>query len=186
MEPLCTLAITTGLRQGELLGLRWSDIDPASRSLSVLQSRQRIRGGPSFAEPKTARSRRTLPLADTSSAALQRQRALQIQQRLVAGGRLVDSGLVFTTGVGTPLDASTVTHRFQRLLERFGMRRVRFHDLRHTCATFLLPQGCDLRTIQEVLGHSQISLTANTYAHVTAALKRDAATRMDAVFAASG
>jgi integrase len=106
-----------------------------------------------------------------------------VQERLLAGSRWQETGLVFTTAIGTPLDGGSVTHRFQRMLERAGLPRLRFHDLRHACASLLLAQGVHPRVVMEILGHSQISLTMNTYSHVIPALQREAAERMDAVLA---
>ncbi len=97
------------------------------------------------------------------------------------GGRWRDSGLVFTTTIGTPLDPRNVDRQFKAILKAAGLPAIRFHDLRHTAATLLLAQGVDPRTIMETLGHSQISLTLNTYAHVVPALQRDAAAKMDAI-----
>lgn len=90
--------------------------------------------------------------------------------------------LVFTRPDGGPLDGTVVTHQFHRLLDRAGLEQRRFHDLRHSCATLLLAQGVSARVVMEVLGHSQIALTMNTYTHVLPELKRDAAQRMESVF----
>jgi integrase len=113
--------------------------------------------------------------------ALKSHRTRQLEERLAAGGAWEDSGLVFTSPFGTPLDPSNVTREFQGLLTAAQLPVVRFHDLRHTAATLLLAQGVDARTIMETLGHSQISLTLNTYSHVLPALQEAAATKMDAI-----
>jgi integrase len=133
---------------------------------------------------KTDGSYATIALPAIAVAALERQRERQANAELLAGEKWKGNpwSLVFTTSVGTPLDASNVTHRFQRFLERAGMRRQRFHDLRHCCGTTLLAQGADLRTIMDVLRHSSITLTANTYAHLTPAMRRGAAAMLDAAF----
>jgi len=135
-----------------------------------------------FVEPKSARSRRTIRLPQVVIGALKAHRTRQLEERLAAGGGWADSGLVFTTAEGTPLDARNVTREFQPMLKAAGVPRVRFHDLRHTAATLLLSQGVDPRTIMETLGHSQISLTLNTYSHVLPALRLEAAAKLDAVF----
>jgi integrase len=126
---------------------------------------------------KTDRSRRILNLPKVATDALRMQRARQLWDRGTAGSRWKGSpwDLVFTTSVGTPLEASNVTHYLQKALERAGVRRTTFHDTRHTNASLLLAQGADLRTIMGVLGHGQITLTANTYTHLMPDLKRDAA-----------
>jgi integrase len=113
--------------------------------------------------------------------ALRSHRARQLEERLVAGPLWQESDLVFTSSVGTPLDSRNVTRRFQAALERAGMPRLRFHDLRHTAASLMLAHGVPARVVMETLGHSQISLTMNTYSHVVPALQRDAADRMEAV-----
>jgi integrase len=103
----------------------------------------------------------------------------RLEQRLIAGMRWQESGLVFTTRQGKPLLARNVFRAFQRVLTKAGIPHQRFHDLRHTCATLLLAQGIHPRVVMEMLGHSQISLTMNTYSHVVPALQKEAASRMD-------
>lgn len=171
--------MTLGLRQGELLGLRWEDIDSDTGNLSVRQTLQRQPGEARFGAPKTERSRRTLALPAITAAALRSHRVRQVQDRLLAGSRWREHGLVFATRIGTPLDPSDVTHSFQRVLARLGLPRLRFHDARHTFASLLLADGAHPRVVMEILGHSQIGLTMNTYSHVIPALKRDAADQID-------
>ncbi|MCX6020328.1 MAG: site-specific integrase [Chloroflexi bacterium] len=181
LEALYVTAVTMGARQGELLGLRWQDVDLDGAVMRVANSLHRVEGEYRLAEPKTAKSRRTLPLPPITVAALRAHRVRQLEERLHAGDVWEDwqgAGLVFTREDGGPLHASTVTHGFQKLLERAGLPKVRFHDLRHTAATLLLAQGAPARLIMEVLGHSQISLTMNTYAHVMPAAMREAANHM--------
>src|SRR5262249_19237434 len=158
LGPLYRVAILTGLRQGELLGLHWQDVDLTGATLTVRHALQRIDGVPALVEPKTKRSRRTIALPAGAIAALTEQRRRQAEDRLAAGGRWDDWGLVFASTVGTPLDAPNVTHRLQRILADAGLPRQRFHDLRHLCATLLLSQGVSPRVVMEQLGHSQIGL----------------------------
>jgi integrase len=113
--------------------------------------------------------------------ALKSHRTRQLEERMAAGSAWEDSGLVFTSPIGTPLDPRNVTREFHALLGSAKLPAVRFHDLRHTAATLLLAQGVDPRTIMETLGHSQISLTLNTYSHVLPALQAEAAKKIDAV-----
>lgn len=181
LEALYAAALALGLRQGEALGLRWDDVDLARRTLSIRMALQRIEGRLQLVEPKTKLSRRAVHLPSAPVRALEEHRARQLEERLRAGERWEENGLVFTTPVGRPLDASSVTHRFQRIVAAAGLRRQRFHDLRHACASLLLAQGVSPRVVMEVLGHSQISLTLNTYSHVIPALQREAADRMDSV-----
>jgi len=114
-------------------------------------------------------------------AALKAHRTRQLEDRLAAGGVWNESGFVFTSPIGTALEPRNVTREFHALLAGAELPAVRFHDLRHTAATLLLAQGVDPRTIMETLGHSQISLTLNTYSHVLPALQADAAAKLDAI-----
>ena len=132
-------------------------------------------------EPKSATSRRTIALPQIAAVTLRAHRTAQLQERLLAGERWQESGLVFTTRLGKPLIARNVFRSFQRVLAGAGIPHQRFHDLRHTCATLLLAQGIHPRVVMEILGHSQISLTMNTYSHVVPALQKEAAGRMDDV-----
>lgn len=183
LEALYTVALAVGLRLGEALGVQWSAIDLENGTLTVRTALQRVNGALQLVEPKSASSRRTVVLPQVAVEALQAHRTRQLEERLLAGGRREECGLVFTTTEGKPLDARNVFRSFQRLLARAGLPHLRLHDLRHGCATLLIAQGVHPRTIMEILGHSQISLTMNTYGHVTHALQRDAAARVDAVFA---
>lgn len=181
LGALYSVALAMGLRQGEALGLRWQDVDLDRGSLKVAYQLQRINGEAKLVEPKTKLSRRSLVLPGSIVIALREHRRRQLEERLLAGRRWVESGLVFTSTIGTPLDGANVTKSFQRLLARAGLPKRRFHDLRHSCATLLLVQNVAPRVVMEVLGHSQISLTMNTYSHVLPALMREAALKMDAL-----
>ena len=182
LEALYTLALAVGLRQGEALGLHWQDVNLEDGTLRVRVALQRLDGrGLVCVEPKTARSRRSVALPPQVVESLRMHKSRQAQERLIAGSRWQDTGLVFTTATGAPLEGTSITHRFQKLLQRAGLPHLRFHDLRHACASLLLAQGVHPRVVMETLGHSQISLTMNTYSHVIPALQRDAAERMDAI-----
>ena len=159
--------------------------DLEARSLVVRRVLQRIDGKLQFFETKTARSRRTVSLPKTIVADLRAHRLRQLEERLWAGSRWQEHGLVFTTTIGTPLDGSNVTHRLQAILERAGLPRMRFHDLRHAAASLLLARGVSPRVVMELLGHSQISLTLNTYSHVIPALLSAAADQMEHVLTGS-
>jgi integrase len=181
LEALYSVALAVGLRQGEALGLRWLDVDLDAGTLNVRVALQRIDGKVELVEPKTDRSRRAIALPAVAVEALRRHQVRQKQDRLVAGSRWKDAlGLVFTSTIGTPLDSGNVTHYLQRKLKDAGLPRQRFHDLRHCCASLLLAQGVHPRVVMELLGHSQIALTMNTYSHVMPALKSEAAGKMDA------
>jgi len=181
LEALYLVALGAGLRQGEILGLAWTDIDVERATLTVRHALQRVNSVLILVEPKSATSRRVVALPLIVLVALRVHGTRQREDRLLAGSRWHDDprGLVFTTTIGTPMDGIAVTRRFQALLAGAGLPRQRFHDLRHACASLLLAQGVAPRVVMETLGHSQISLTLNTYSHVIPALGREAANRMD-------
>jgi integrase len=131
-------------------------------------------------EPKSTRSRRTVRMPQVVVVALKAHRKRQLEERLAAGNAWQDSGLVFTSPLGTALDPRNVTREFHAMLSTADVPAIRFHDLRHTAATLLLSLGVDPRTIMETLGHSQISLTMNTYSHVLPTLQAEAAAKVDA------
>jgi integrase len=183
LQAIYTVALSLGLRRGEVLGLKWSDINFEAKTLSVARSLQRISGKLTEVETKTKRSRRTLVMPEVVIASLRRHRARQAQERLVVGPDWSDADLVFTTELGTPIDPRNLLRSYKRILKNSNLPKARFHDLRHSAASLLLAQGVQLRTIMEILGHSSIALTANLYSHVLDNLKRDAAEKMDAIFA---
>jgi integrase len=185
LEALYSVGVALGLRQGEILGMRWEDVDLETGIVRVAQALQRVDGRFVFVEPKSQHSRRTVPMPETVARSIRIHRSRQLEERLAAGARWQESNLVFTTPVGTPLDSRNVTRRFQATLERAGLPRLRFHDLRHTAASLMLAQGVSARAVMETLGHSQIGLTMDTYSHVLPSLRRDAADRMEAILSTS-
>ena len=151
---------------------------------SLAETRQKLKAVQQvvhFAEPKTARSRRTITLPGLVVSALRTHRTRQLEERMSAGSRWCDLGLVFTTVIGNPIGTHSLHRTFKTILRAADLPDIRYHDLRHTAATLLLAQGVDARTIMETLGHSQIGLTLNTYAHVVPALQRAAAAKMDEI-----
>lgn len=180
-EARWAIGLSLGLRQGEALGLKWEDIDFDSGTLRVQRALQRQAGtGLVFTEPKTARSRRTLPLPLALADLLRAHRSAQLQERLAAGSLWQDSNCVFTNSIGGPIDPKADWQAFKALLRRAGLPDARLHDLRHTAASLLLLQGVPARVVMEILGHSQIALTMNTYSHVAPELQEDAISRMNA------
>lgn len=174
--PLVTLCITTGLRQGEALALQWKDVDLELGTVAITKTIQRRSGrGLEVSDPKTARSRRRVVLPAIALSAL-REHAKRESRSL---GQPGNADFVFRTTDSTPLDASNVRRDFERLLKHAGVPRIRFHDLRHSAASLLLTQGVHPRVVMEQLGHSQISVTLNTYSHVIPPLMREAASAMD-------
>lgn len=181
-EGLYMLAISTGLRQGEMLGLRWKDVDLEAGSVQVVGSLQRSHHGLAISEPKTASSRRKVILTDAAKNVLRQHRIRQMEERLKAGPLWEDNGLVFPNEMGKPMDAGNLLRRyFSPLLKKAGLAHIRFHDLRHSAATILLSQGINPKVIQEMLGHSSITLTLDTYSHVLPTMQREATAAMDAV-----
>lgn len=181
-EALFAIALSTGMRLGELLGLRWRDVQLDAAALHVTATLQSTRQGHQFAEPKTSQSRRQVALTQTAIAALRRHRATQIAERLRLGHSWHDLDLVFTSENGGPVDDSNLrTRHFYPLLERAGLPRLRLHDLRHTAATLMLGRGVHPKIASEMLGHSQIAVTLDLYSHVTPTMQREAAAAIDAV-----
>jgi integrase len=175
------IAVSLDLRQGEVLGLAWRDVDLDQRVLAVRQTLQYHPGeGFHLVPPKTARSRRIVPLPNAVVDALKVRHEQQETDRLAAGVEFwEDCGLVLTTRFGTPLSPRNDYRDFQRLVGAAGLRHVRLHDLRHTAASLMLAQGVNPRVVMEILGHSQISVTMNTYSHVTPASSREAVARVE-------
>jgi integrase len=175
--------VTTGLRLGEALALRWQDVDRKRGRLTVGRALQRRRGGGlHFVEPKTGRSRRTVQLAAGTIAALQLHHDRQGFEHQALGEAWADSGLVFTTTIGTPVQPETVSVALRKALAACGLDRVRVHDLRHTAATLQLEWGTHPKVVQEMLGHSTISITLDLYSHVAPAMHQEAAKRFGRLF----
>ncbi len=173
LEALFVLAITAGLRQGELFGLRWADVDLDAKRLSVRRSIEEIDGKRVVVDPKTPRSRRNVALTELAVLALGRRRVLAYAE----GHR---SPYCFTQLDGGLLRKSNVRRRsFKPLLERAKLPDVRFHDLRHTAASLLLLQGVNPKVVSEGLGHASVSLTLDTYSHVLPGLQQGAASLID-------
>src|SRR5256712_6614967 len=183
LHALWVLLATTGLRLGEGLGLLWSDIDFAHGRLVVNRALQRQPGvGYVFVEPKTARSRRTVYLATGTVTALMEHRRRQVEDQLAAGPDWNNTGLVFASPVGRPVDGTLTTERLHRALDPAALPRMPIHHTRHTAATHLLNRGVHPKVVQELLGHSTISLTLDTYSHVAPALHAEVAGHMQALF----
>ncbi len=176
---LFELALRTGLRQGELLGLQWTDIDLSAGHLHVRRTLARTKGGPTFQPVKTHRSARRIAIPRECVTSLRRYKKRQDIDRRDAGDSWKDTGLVFANTTGGPLDPATIHRTHQMLWDLADLRHIRFHDLRHTCATLLLEQGVDLVTVKDLLGHAQIHTTADVYAHVRLRLQRKAIEAMD-------
>jgi integrase len=203
LEAIFTVALLIALREGEILGLRWRDVDLESGRLQVCYALQRVKrprakkGRLELIAPKTDKSRqRIILLPQVSLSALKNHYARQQREKQIAGKRWVDTGMVFTTSIGTMLDQRNMLRAFYAIMntpdpndhepdpkkKRKLLPWLRFHDLRHSAATLLLAQGVHPRAIMELLGHSSISLTMDTYGHVLEEMKYETVRKTDAIF----
>ncbi|MEW8958893.1 MAG: site-specific integrase [Moorella sp. (in: firmicutes)] len=179
------LALASGVRLGELLGLRWQDVNWERGGISVNQALQRVRGKPGeksrldFLPPKTSAGRRFIPLPEEAIKALKRWKVFQTEERLKAGPLYEDNGLVFTTEIGKPIDPRNLLRTFYCIVKRAGMEHFNFHALRHTFATRLLELGEHPKVVQELLGDSQITVVLDTYSHVLPTIKEQAAAKLN-------
>jgi integrase len=179
-EALFVLALKTGMRRGELLALRWADVDLDKGMLQVRGTLRRTREGLTFGTPKTAASRRKVVLSPTSMAALRHHRARQDEERHATGDLWQDLGLIFPNTLGRPMEPrDLLADVYRPLLKRAGLPPITFHALRHTAATLLLAEGEHPKVVQELLGHAQISITLDRYSHMTPRLMSNAAALMD-------
>lgn len=181
-EAMFSVVLAIGLRLGEACGQRWNDIDMEKGELRVNNQLQRVGNEWLLTAPKTRSGARTVVLPKFAIEALRAHRIKQTTvDRVAAGDKWQETGFVFTTPVGLPLDDSVVRKELRNLLKKAELPPMRFHDLRHTCASLLLAQKVPPRVVMEILGHSQISLTMNTYSHVIPSLEREAADLMDGI-----
>jgi integrase len=174
------ITLATGMRRGEVLGLRWSDIDFAAGSLAVRQTLQEAEGKRTFKEPKTPKSRRVIALPTVALEALRQHRARQAETKLQLGGRYNDHDLVCTQADGSPWWSSGFDRAFRKARKQARVEDVRFHDLRHTHATQLLKAGVHPKVVSERLGHASIGITLDTYSHVMPGMQEEAAEKIDA------
>jgi integrase len=185
LEALYEVAVTTGLRQGELLGLRWADIDLEAGKLAVRRALVAgsvgSRTGARFDAPKNSKSRRTVKLTASAVEALKRHKAAQNEERLKLGSLWEDHNLVFPNRAGKPMDHNNLYRRdFKKMLAKAGLPQTfRFHDLRHTCATLLLLKNVNQKVVQEILGHATITQTMDTYSHVLPTMQDTATEAME-------
>lgn len=173
------LAVTTGMRQAEILGLQWKDVDWDRSTLRIDRTQNYIRGKSVIGDVKKESSRRTVALAESTLLALQHHRTLQSELRLAFGSKYNESGMIVASENGSPLSQNTLNHVWRRLLEAADVPRIRFHDLRHTHASLLLSAGVDLKVVSERLGHATLAVTADIYTHVLPRLQHAAAEDFD-------
>lgn len=177
--PVIYTAVSTGLRQAGLLGLRWRDIDLDMCSISVSQVLYKRKGICEFKEPKTEHSRRRV--ATTPKLALFLRGYREERERLYheLGKPLTLDGLVFTGVEGKPIDPGVLSHNFARIVKRAGLEGVRFHDLRHTFVSLMLLRGAKPKVISEALGHSSVAFTMDVYSHIISGMQEDAMALLD-------
>jgi len=178
------LALMTGLRQGELLGLRWQDVNLEADVLCVRQTCQWLpREGFVFRQPKTHRGTRPVALSRATVERLRQHRLKQLEERLGVGPAYEDNGLVFANRLGAPVHPTNLRKVWLQILDRTGLGRLRFHDLRHAHASLLLQQGIHPKIVSERLGHSTVGITLDIYSHVVPSLQVEAANRLDELLA---
>jgi integrase len=181
-EALYVLALSTGMRQGELLALRWRDVDLEAATLQVRFSLRRQHDGFACTEPKTRQSRRKIVLSPPVVDALRAHRTRQAAERADAGPQWSEQHLVFCSATGGLLDGTNLTRTpFRALLKGAGLPAMRFHDLRHTAATLMLLKGVPTKIVSEMLGHASVAITSDTYSHVLPSMQEDAAAAMASV-----
>jgi integrase len=178
------LAVTTGMRLGELFGLKWSDLQWMSGTLLVQRQLQRVRRqGWSFVEPKTRSGRRAIKLGENTLQSLRVHKSRQELAKALAGSEWKDHDLIFPTTIGTPGDASNMRIDFKRVLQQAGLPGIRFHDLRHTAASLMLNHGVPAIVVSKILGHSKPSITLDVYGHLYHEMQGSAAVIMDQLVA---
>ena len=174
-------AVNTGLRQAELLGLRWRDIDLDMLSISVSQVLLKRRGTCQFKEPKTSRSRRRVTMTPKLVCYLREYKAERDSLYWHLGQPPTLDSLIFSSTEGKPLDPSILSHAFHKIAESAGLQNVRFHDLRHTFASLMLLKGAKPKVISEALGHASVAFTMDVYSHIMEGMQEDAMALLDEV-----
>jgi integrase len=176
LEALYVLAVHTGMRRGELLGLKWPDVDWENATVRVRRTLTRNGTGHVLGEPKTKKSRRTVRLTHKAVEALRSHRARQAQEKLKIGSLYQDQDLVFAGYNGGLINPSNLRQRsFKPLLKRAGLPQITFNDLRHTCASLLFQRNVHPKLVQELWGHASVAITLDTYSHMLPGMGREAA-----------
>jgi len=181
LELPATVAITTGMRRGEILGLRWADLTPDFSSAHIRQTLQATRSGLHYQLPKTHRSRRPVALPTTLAELLRTHRSTQQVRQGLLGDQWQHTGLIVDRGDGGPLNPDTLSSTWRRFVRDHNLPTVRFHDLRHSHATLMLLEGIHPKIVSERLGHSTVSFTLDVYSHLLPDMQSEAAEAMDRV-----
>jgi len=183
LEAILSLALVTGMRRGELLALRWQDIDFEAMSLHVSRTVNHLgRYGYVENEPKTARSRRKIMVPQFVIEVLHEHKARQAEARLKAGSKWKEQDLVFPNTSGGFIYPDVLLNQFRKLLKNVGLPHMRFHDLRHSAATILLSMGVHVKVVQELLGHSAITMTMDVYSHVLPSMQQEAMGKLNDLY----
>lgn len=182
LYPAFLLAITTGMRRGEILGLRWKDINFDQCTISIQKSLTMVGSKPILQEPKTAGSKRKISVPKSTIQYLQKHKRKQEQKRSMNPSKLSNSGFVISTAMGTPVSPRNLLRSFYRILENTDLPKIRFHDLRHTHATLMLQQGEHPKIISERLGHANTRITLDIYSHVLPNMQEEATKRFEDTF----
>jgi len=183
-KALYYLAVTTGMRQGELFGLKWSDLKWSESVIQIQRQSQRVDGmGYQFVEPKTKAGKRTVMLGESTLQVLREHHEILEWQKAFAGNEWQENDLILPNSVGTPGDPSNLRKDFNNVLDRVGLPRIRFHDLRHTAASLLLNHNVPLIVVSRMLGHSKVSITLDIYGHLIHEMQDQAANTMEKLVA---
>lgn len=183
--PLVKITALYGLRRSELLGLQWDSIDFERKTMAIRHTISKVTEVVAKDKTKNASSRRTFPLIPEAEAIFRRAKELEQQNRAAFGREYQENAYVFKWADGHPYSPDYISHRFNRLLKNHGLPHIRFHELRHSCASLLIDLGFTLKDVQEWLGHSDIKMTANIYAHLDTARKTNMADSIAARFGAA-
>ena len=181
-HALFYIALNTGMRRGELIGLTWEDIDLDKQKIEVKRQMVRTDNGLEFKEVKSEASKRTIPLTDNVVKFLKSHKIKQGEKKLSAGAAYNDRDLVFCNKAGHAIDSTNLNREFKRVIERAKVPDIRFHDLRHTFATLFIENGGAIKTLQQILGHTSVTITMDTYSHVTEEMLSEAAQNIDEMY----
>jgi integrase len=174
------------MRRGELLGLQWKDINLDKKRIEVKRQLSRTDEGLIFKKVKTKSGNRTIPITDDVVRELKQHKILQGEDRLALGEAYQDNDLLGCNGIGNPIDPRNLFRDFKEIIEEAGIPEIRFHDMRHTFSTLFLQAGGSIKTLQQILGHSSITVTIDTYSHVTEEMLIEAEGKMNTMFKVAG